>query len=385
MNIPHPESLLRKYALGLCNQEEKLLVDSYLEYNNSARQKLLLFQQIYGPVTKVNTDQHTLEITSKEFELKAIEIFKIQARQNQVFSKYLSAIHYDIEQAKTLSELRFLPIELFKSHEIKTGSWLEETIFESSGTSHSIRSKHYIRALKDYQNSSWLNFNELVLNKLKLNSSKLKILALLPGYYNNPNSSLIHMINNFGKKINGTTDKLYYTDFEALDNNLHKLIDEDHTVILFGVSFALIDFATQFPIHSSNLIIIETGGMKTDNRDYTKSEILDHIQSGFPNSIIISEYGMTEMLSQAYALDGMSYKPSVHLKILITNIDDPFEFIPNGKRGRINVIDLANLHSCCFIQTDDFGILYENGNFEVIGRIRDSEIRGCNLMYDYQN
>ncbi|MBK9271994.1 MAG: acyl transferase [Saprospiraceae bacterium] len=314
-----------------------------------------------------------------DFEELAMEIFKIQSIKNEVYKNYLHQLRIEPENVKYLNKIPFLPVDFFKYHDIKTGNWKEEKYFLSSGTTDAQRSKHCIKNLQDYH-----RMTEICLEMFISDIREYSIYGLLPGYIQNQHSSLIEMVRHFIEK-SGKADyrERIFADFSLLSQALKKEKSNGSKILLFGVSFALLDFGEAHPLSYEPLTIIETGGMKTHRRDFSKEYILKKMQLNFPKSMIYSEYGMTEMMSQAYATDGMWYSLPSHARVFIRNSEDPFgEFIIN-RQGRVNVIDLGNLHSCCFLETADLGISNANQQFKIMGRIQNASIRGCNLMYEY--
>jgi len=314
---------------------------------------------------------------SNSFELVR-EVYLFQSQNNPVFRHFLELIGKLDRKINQFEDLCFLPIELFKSNEVKTGEWNEELIFRSSGTTDSLRSCHFIEKLGFYNEVSRLCF-EFHFGSLE----KYEFLALLPNYLERQDSSLVAMVSHFVNSANKLgKDVFFIDDFKSLELKLKALNKLNKQVILFGVSFALLDFANQFNLIHPNLIVIETGGMKGRRREIAKTDLIGQLQSGFPQSKIVSEYGMTELLSQAYALDGFNYRSHPLLKFLITDPSDPFLFLQNSKRGIINAIDLANIHSCSFIKTGDLGQLNPMGELQVLGRFDFEEMRGCSQLYE---
>lgn len=267
-----------------------------------------------------------------------------------------------------------MPIEFFKQFAIKTGNWQEEFVFESSGTTGQTTSKHFIRDLDWYRQVSLHGFYHFFPKK------QYKILSLLPSYLERSTSSLVQMVR-FWMAAFGTPDSGFFLhNFEDLAAAIRQSEGED--LLLIGVAFALIDFADYFaaPL-PPNTLVLETGGMKGRKKEWQRAELHAYLCQKFGLPYICSEYGMTELLSQAYALENGRFQAPPWLKVHISDLHLPAKAQPIGKVGRINLIDLANLDSCAFISTDDLGRMHEDGSFEVIGRIANSELRGCNLMY----
>lgn len=313
-----------------------------------------------------------------DFEELALDVFRIQSKENEVYKNYLHHLKINPESIKSIDEIPFLPVEFFKYHSVKTGNWKEDAYFLSSGTTDVQRSKHFIKNIHDYR-----QVTEICLRSFIPDLSEYSIFALLPGYIQNQHSSLIKMVRHFiGRSGKIDSTERIFEDFDLLHQALEKEKSKGSKILLFGVSFAMMDFGEIYTFDHDQLTIIETGGMKTHKRDFSKEQILENIQHNFPQSLIYSEYGMTEMMSQAYATDGLWYSLPPHARVYIRNSEDPFgEFLIN-RQGRVNVIDLANLDSCCFLETADLGISNSNLQFNILGRIQNASIRGCNLMYE---
>lgn len=313
---------------------------------------------------------------NEEFNQLSLEIFEIQRRENIVYNEFLKNIGFDKKNVQSISDIPFLPIEFFKTKKVVTGNFREEKIFLSSGTSGN-QSKHYVKDLEIYHRSFILGFENLY-GKIE----DYTILALLPSYLEREGSSLIYMIEKF---INISKDKrsdFFLYDFKKLKNLLIDLNIEKKKTVLFGVSFALIDFLDRNEIElDNNFIVMETGGMKGRKKEIIREELHEILRKGFKTNRINSEYGMTELLSQAYLLENVNFVGNNWFRILIRDLSDPFNIFKNeGKMGGINVIDLANIYSCSFISTQDIGCIRSDNSFNVFGRIDNSDIRGCSLM-----
>ncbi len=305
----------------------------------------------------------------------ALRIFNYQAENNSVYKEYLFHLGINVSSIKTIQEIPFLPIEFFKTHKVITGSEQAVKTFYSSGTTGKIRSSHYITDLSFYEKSFLTAFEQ---QYGKLNN--FCILALLPTYLENESSSLVYMVNRLIKESGHPESGFYLHNLEKLAFKLKSLDQAKTKIILIGVSYALFDLAEKFPMNLFNTIIMETGGMKGKRKELTKKELHDFLSSKFGVESIHSEYGMTELLSQAYSRgDGKFYTPP-WMKILIRDAYDPFCYLAKEKSGGINIIDLANINSCSFIETKDLGKINTNEGFEVLGRFDYSDIRGCNLL-----
>jgi hypothetical protein len=307
----------------------------------------------------------------KNFDKLAIEVMKYQLKNNVVYAEY-----YDLVNNRLQSPYCFLPINFFKTHRIYSGYGIEEITFSSSATSGQGKSLHHVADVSLYQ-KSFINAFESQYGK----ADEYIILALLPSYLEREGSSLVYMIDWLIRESKHPLSGFFLYDFNKLAAQLKMAKATQKKVILIGVSFALLDFAEAFQMCFPELIIMETGGMKGRKKEITRNELHVTLKKAFGVSNIHSEYGMTEMLSQAYAISEGLYSPAASLKIIITDAHDPFRVLPNGKTGIINVIDLANIYSCSFIQTSDIGVLHTNGHFEILGRMDNSELRGCSLMH----
>lgn len=312
---------------------------------------------------------------SKEFEQKAIDVFRYQAYNCSVYEKYLDLLECQVDRVNTITKIPFLPISFFKKSKVITGEDNYDKIFFSSGTTGNEQSKHYVSDLTIYEKSftnSFRNYFGDIENYC--------ILALLPSYLEREGSSLIYMTDKLIYLSKHPDSGFYLDNFELLKDKLESLNNKNQKTILLGVSFALLDFAEKYQMHIDNCIIMETGGMKGRRKEITKDELHKFLCERFGVKRIYSEYGMTELLSQAYSFGKNLFNTPPWMKILIRDIYDPFSYISNNKTGGINVIDLANINSCSFIETQDLGKLYSDNSFEVLGRFDNSDLRGCNLM-----
>ena len=307
----------------------------------------------------------------------ALEIFKYQAHSNKVYKRYLEILGIDQNIITKPEDIPFLPIELFKSHKIITGSARPEIKFESSGITGSLKSKHYLIDPELYTSSFTRCFNLFYGSP-----EKYCILALLPSYLERKNSSLVYMVNRIIQMSNHQSSGFYLNNFSELSETLKRLENKKQPVILLGVSFALVKMAEKFSLPLEHTIIMETGGMKGRQEEMTREELHELLKKAFHIDEIHSEYGMTELLSQAYSKGQGLFQSPPWMKIMIRDTYDPRTYVPAGRSGGINIIDLANIHSCSFIATQDIGKLILSGGFEVLGRFDNSDIRGCNLMLE---
>ena len=301
-------------------------------------------------------------------------VFHFQYNNNETYQRFCDLVGRTPDVIQDYRSIPHLPIRLFKAHAIKSGPFVPEVIFESSSTTGQVPSSHAVRSLDWYYRVSELGFRHVYKRK----PSEFQWLGLLPSYLERPNASLVYMVRSFIDQNNGG---FFIDDFKGLEQRLLAARDSQEDVVLIGVSFALLAFAEQVQFDYSRLQVIETGGMKGRGRELTRVELHERLSTAFPNSVVCSEYGMTELLSQAWSLEGGLFYPSPTMRVSIRELSDPLSTAKAGVRGAINCIDLANIDSCAFIATDDAGLLYDDGTFEVSGRLDGSEQRGCNLMF----
>lgn len=313
--------------------------------------------------------------TTKEFHKAAMKVFRYQFQHNEVYQKYCLLVKRTPENVKHLTEIPFLPIEFFKSKEVLSSSDAIQTTFTSSGTTGQITSKHHVTDLSFYE-ASFRN----AFSRFYGNVEDYVVLALLPSYLERDGSSLIYMVNDLIEGSNQPDSGFYLNDYDALVTKLKKLDADGQNVLLIGVTYALLDLIERYDFELKNTIVMETGGMKGKRKEMIREELHQLLKDGFGVPEIHSEYGMTELLSQAYSLGNGIFECPPWMDILVRDTEDPFNLVETGKTGGINVIDLANVNSCAFIATQDLGKKYENFSFEVLGRFDNSDIRGCNLM-----
>jgi len=312
--------------------------------------------------------------TEKEFKSAAIALFKLQFKHNSVYRKYCKLLGKGEKEVKQLKDIPFLPIQFFKHQEVKTGDFTAELVFKSSGTG-GARSVHHVKEKRLYEQSFLQNFSFLY-GPLQ----DLTILALLPSYLEQGESSLIYMCDRLIQATKSPESGFYLHNYSELVSQMAALADQNRRVLLIGVSYALLDLVEQhqLPRHPK-LRVMETGGMKGRRKELIREELHHKLSEGFGQDHIHSEYGMTELLSQAYSKGHGIFQCPPWMKVLIRNQEDPFSYVNDGQYGGINVIDLANIDSCAFIQTDDLG-RGKKEKFEVLGRFDNSELRGCNLL-----
>jgi hypothetical protein len=310
----------------------------------------------------------------RDLDTKALEIFRSQYLENALYRNFANHFNANPETVKELKQIPFLPVSFFKTELVKTGEFSPEIIFESSGTTSLNPARHYVKKLGLYRESFVKGF-EFFYGSI----GDYCILGLLPAYLERSGSSLVWMVDEWMRISNHPENGFYLYDFERLQEVLLKLEKNKQRTILIGVSFALLDFAEKYSMQLSNTIVMETGGMKGRREEITREELHKVLKQKLGVKQIHSEYGMTELLSQAYSIGEGIYKPVPWMKVLVRDEDDPLSLHDSGE-GLLNIIDLANRDSCAFIATDDVVKLYENGSFEVLGRMDNSDIRGCSLL-----
>lgn len=312
---------------------------------------------------------------SPDFEKLALEIFQFQAKNNLVYKQFIDLLNINPKEVYKIVDIPFLPIEFFKSHKVVSTTAKIEQTFLSSGTTGMQQSKHYVSDVSLYKESYLNGFNYFYGN-----IENYTILALLPAYLEREGSSLIYMVDDLIKKSKKPKSGFYLDNLEELAKNLIELDEKGEKVLLIGVSFALLDLVETYAFQLNNIMIMETGGMKGRRKELIREELHQILKDGFGVNKIHSEYGMTELLSQAYSKGNGIFECPPWMKILTRDTEDALTILPEGKSGGINVIDLANKNSCSFIATQDLGKTYNNGTFEVLGRFDNSDIRGCNLL-----
>jgi len=320
------------------------------------------------------TDIFTIS-SQKQFEKIALKVFRFQYENNLVYKEFCDFLKTDVQRVKSIQQIPFLPIQFFKSHNVVANTNPIQTTFTSSGTTGMITSKHLVTDVTVYEESYRKGFSEFYGN-----IENYVVLALLPSYLEREGSSLIYMVEDLIKLSNQAESGFYLHNHEDLIKKLIELDQSGQNVILIGVTYALLDLIEKQQFKLQNTIIMETGGMKGKRKEMIREELHEQLCAGFGVSAIHSEYGMTELLSQAYSLGEGVFECPSWMQILIRDTEDALTYIPQGKTGGINVIDLANINSCSFIATQDLGKKYPNNSFEVLGRFDNSDIRGCNLM-----
>ncbi len=315
-------------------------------------------------------------VSENNFNELALQIFSIQAEQNEVYKEFLSLQKINPKEITTVYQIPFLPVELFKTHKIVTGNSNTQIVFTSSGTTGQ-QSRHFVTDISVYEKSFLKGF------EFSYGSpEQYCFLALLPSYLERKGSSLIYMTEELIRKSNHSLSGFFLDDFNELENRLRTLESQRQKTILLGVSYALLDFAKEHSFPLSNTIIMETGGMKGKRKEITREEFHQELKNSFNLSSIHSEYGMSELLSQAYSKSNGKFFSPPWMKVLVRDINDPFQILADNQTGVLNIIDLSNINSCSFLATSDLGKINNDGSFEVLGRIDNSDIRGCNLMVE---
>lgn len=310
--------------------------------------------------------------SNEDFEKAALKVYSFQKENCDVYSEYISALNKP--EPTKVCEIPFLPIAFFKSHKVVCGDSQEQVLFKSSGTGGE-RSQHFILDAGLYKKSFSAIYNDQIGNP-----KDQVILALLPNYLEQGESSLVYMVDELIKQSESPLSGFFLENHLDLISNYEKAITAGKSVVIFGVSYALLNLAELKP-NLSKATIIETGGMKGRRKELSKKELHDILKEGFNCETISSEYGMTELLSQSYSNSDGKFDQPAWMKIRIRDINDPFSYVREGKSGGINIIDLANLNSCSFIATQDLGKI-TNDQFEILGRFDNSDIRGCNLLIE---
>jgi phenylacetate-coenzyme A ligase PaaK-like adenylate-forming protein len=320
-------------------------------------------------------------VNEDNFNALAIEVFRFQYENNPVYQEYINTLHIKPGTVDSVEKIPFLPIRFFNSHQVVSGKFEAETLFESSGTTGMVKSRHHIKDLSLYEESFIKGF-ESFYGSIK----DWCIIGLLPSYLERTNSSLVYMTEKIIHISEHPQSGFYLNEHEKLFAVLSELEKQEQKTLLIGVTFALIDFAERFSLPLRHTLIMETGGMKGRREELIREEVHAVLKKSFSLDKIHSEYGMTELLSQAWSKGDGIFKAPPWMKILIRDEEDPF--LVSGPQyqsmtpvpGVINIIDLSNIHSCSFIATDDVGKLYPDGSFEVLGRLTGSDLRGCSLL-----
>ncbi len=315
------------------------------------------------------------QVNEANFDDIALSLFQIQSVHNPIYKQFVESLGVQPSKITSIDQIPFLPIEFFKNHRVITGDWQSTTEFTSSGTTGATTSKHAVWNVEFYLKNAQEIF-ERDFGSL----ANYHFFALLPSYLEREGSSLIAMMNHFIRESKSPFSGFYLHNYEELVTQLQEAKNSDRKVVLWGVSFALLDLAERFELNLKDAIVIETGGMKGRRKEMIREELHDLLTTRFHIDQIGSEYGMTELLSQAYSRGRGMYQAPPWMRIIVRDVNDPFKILEKGRTGGINVIDLANAHSCAFLETQDLGKWVQDGYFEVLGRIDNSDLRGCNLL-----
>jgi phenylacetate-coenzyme A ligase PaaK-like adenylate-forming protein len=313
--------------------------------------------------------------SEQQFTKKALEVFNYQFKNNKVYRSFCDLLYVHPSDISTIEEIPFLPIQFFKSREVVSSSDKVEAVFNSSGTTGTTTSRHLVKDLSIYEASYLKGFHHFYGN-----IKEYVVLALLPNYLERKGSSLVYMVNDLIQKTENPESGFYLNNLDELAQKLIALDKKGQKVLLIGVSFALLDLIEKYQFNLKNTLVMETGGMKGRRKELIRVELHALLKKGFSVRKIHSEYGMTELLSQAYSKGNGVFETPPWMKILIRDTEDALKILPQEKTGGINVIDLANYNSCSFIATQDLGKVHGNDTFEIIGRFDNSDLRGCNLM-----
>lgn len=312
---------------------------------------------------------------SDEFSAVALEVFRHQSKNCIVYKEFIAGMRIDANNVTAIEQIPFLPVEFFKSHAIVSNTGAAEIVFSSSGTTGITTSRHIVTDVSWYEESFRRAF-KLFYGDIE----KYTIFALLPSYLEREGSSLIYMAEDLIERSQNPDSGFYLYNYEELYHQLKKQQRHKKPTLLIGVTFALLDFVEQYNVDFPELIVMETGGMKGRRKEMIRGELHEVLKNGFGVDAIHSEYGMTELLSQAYSKGNGIFQTPPWVKIFTRDTNDPKSLLNNGKTGGINIIDLANVNSCSFIAVQDLGKVYADGSFEVLGRFDNADIRGCNLL-----
>lgn len=312
------------------------------------------------------------DINDKNFDSCTLELYNYQFEQNPIYRSFAQHIKKTPNNVHSVEDIPFLPISFWKSQIVKTGTWNSEKLFLSSGTTKQLRSQSHVKSLTHYRRSFTTIFSQFFPHL-----ADTEIIAVLPSYQQQGDSSLIYMVDHLLKIAHRSSAYYQVTDTIQIKNTLERT---DHPKILFGVSYALLDLIETHNMNCKNTSVIETGGMKGRRKELTKFELHEKLSTGFGVKNITSEYGMSEMTSQCYSTENQLFTTPDWVKILIRDPNDPAHYPLLNQTGGINIIDLANVDTCAFIETMDLGKSKKNGTFEVLGRFDNADIRGCNLL-----
>ncbi len=328
-------------------------------------------------ITRSKLRDKIFNVDKQSFASVAYEVFRYQYDNSDTYHQYCRLLNVDSSHKRDIKQIPFMPIEFFKTHRVVSANVSTEKTFVSSGTTGSQTSSHFVADLKLYEESFLSCFR-----KYFGDSSNYCILALLPSYLERNDSSLAYMAEQLIRYSHHPKSRFFLYNHIELSNLLVELEAQHQLTLLLGVTFAVLDFAKQFPMKLKHTLVMETGGMKGRRKEMTREAVHEILKKQFQVNTIFSEYGMTELLSQAYYMDDERFHCPPWMKILIRDVNDPLQIIGKNITGAINVIDLANLDSCSFIATKDLGKSFSNETFDVLGRMDESDVRGCNMMWE---
>ena len=313
--------------------------------------------------------------SQENFERLCLEIFNYQYKNIDAYGMFVDALHIQTTNVQCIEDIPFMPIEFFKNHQILKANTSYDAVFKSSGTTGMERSRHYVQSLQVYQESFTKAFQHFYGS-----IENYTVLALLPSYMENGDSSLVFMADQLIKDSKNKDSGFYLNDYRKIVQKLHELGKQNKKVILLGVSYALLDLVEMEHFHMPQMIVMETGGMKGRRKEMLREELHEILKAGFGVKHIHSEYGMTELLSQAYSQGNGVFSCPPWMRVLIRDVNDPLSYMSKGKSGAINIIDLANVFSVSFLATKDLGKIINRNQFSILGRFDNSDIRGCNLL-----
>lgn len=328
-----------------------------------------------GYIFQLEPAKYIEQITPDVFDEVALSLFRHQYDNNSIYKQYVDALNVSPTHVASIESIPYLPVSFYKTHEVVCGAAKDaQIVFSSSSTTADIPGKHYVKNLELYIQACMHGFKSFYGN-----IEDYAIVALLPSYLQREGASLVYMVERFMEHSQHPLNGFYLDEYAQLNTVLKQLEAKGQKTLLIGVTFALLDFAEAHPMQLKHTIVMETGGMKGRRKELTREEVHEFLKKQLGIDNVHSEYGMTELLSQAYALKDGMFRTSATMKVLARDINDPFELHPTGT-GCLNIIDLANVHSCAFIATDDITRIHNDGSFEVLGRADHSALRGCNLM-----
>ena len=319
--------------------------------------------------------EYIFSLQASGLETAALELFQYQYRENALYRAYTDALRIKPGSVKSILHIPYLPIQFFKTHTVACGAFEPELVFESSGTTQTVNSRHLVKEQAVYTQSFMTAFEQFYGPV-----SDYVILGLLPSYLERQHSSLVRMVQEMAQRSGHPESGFYLYDHDKLSGQLQALEARGQKVLLIGVTFGLLDFAAAYTLSLKHTIVMETGGMKGRREEWTRQEVHDFLMEKLGTPAIHAEYGMTELLSQAYSKGNGLFDTPPWMKVLLRDENDPFQVSAGSGAGVINVIDLANIHSCAFIATEDIGKIHADGRFEVLGRLDNSALRGCSLM-----